>query len=419
MTNKEYDGSLKSVAFRRLVAARVSNEFSQSMATISVTVLLVAITGQAALVGISAGVYTACLILSQIISGAVVDRVRADRALFWSAVVQALGWAIVLAGALHHDHPVFFTTLVVAGSIISGLASGLDAPAEFALARQIVAKEHFHKAAAIAQGRESFASVSSNPIAGVLATIGHAVPLITQIIFSLLAAMLVPSSTRRETDTKPQAGAGGAITSFAREVTEGFSYVFSDSGLRAIALISGFANFAMALLPMTLLVHYTKAGAESWKLGILSATMGIAMISGAWFAERFSARFTFFAAGVVACAGLTTGSIVLPTTLGSLPLTCVVLVGMFFFLPLFNSGCSAYMAFSCTDENEGRVAAATGVPGMALMPVGAIVGGFLFDSYGALPGVWVCAVVFAVSLLMVVTSSRFRTMPRFTDMAAH
>ncbi|WKD60619.1 hypothetical protein CCICO_02870 [Corynebacterium ciconiae DSM 44920] len=74
------------------------------------------------------------------------------------------------------------------------------------------------------------------------------------------------------------------------------------------------------------------------------------------------------------------------------------------------------MALSCTDENEGRVAAACGVPGMALMPAGSTAGGFLFDSYGATPGMLMCVAVFIVSLTMVATSRHLRRLPRSAEM---
>lgn len=416
--NRRHPDPLKSLDFRRLVGARVSNEFSQSMMGLSITVLLVAWTGEATLAGVCLGVYTACLILCQVVSGTIVDRVRADRALRWSAATQAVGWGVVLIGALGHENRAFCMGMIILGAIIGGTASGLDGPAEFSLTRQLVPKEDFQKASAVAQGRESVATTSGDPIAGVLSSITTTLPLIIQIVFSTLAALLVPTPTRRTPPESPSESPGGAFASFVEDVKEGYRFVFRDSGLRALALIAGISNFAMALLPMTLLMHFTAAGEAPWKLGILSAMMGLVMIAGAWFAGKFADRFSFFFAGILALGGELIGALLFMGTLHSLVLTCLVFVVECFFLPLFNSGFGAYMAFACTDENEGRVSAATGALGMVLMPLGSIASGLLLDRFGALPGLWICAIIFAVCLCLMVGSTSFRRMPRYAEMAA-
>ncbi|WKD60620.1 hypothetical protein CCICO_02875 [Corynebacterium ciconiae DSM 44920] len=97
-------------------------------------------------------------------------------------------------------------------------------------------------------------------------------------------------------------------------------------------MTAGLCNFAMALSPMTIV-----RGAAPWKLGILSAAMGMAMVAGAFFAERYADRFAFFSAALMALSSLAAGAMILNFTLNSLALSCAVLLCTFFFLPLFNS----------------------------------------------------------------------------------
>ena len=66
----------------------------------------------------------------------------------------------------------------------------------------------------------------------------------------------------------------------------------------------------------------------------------------------------------------------------------------------------------------GKVATATSLPSMILMPFGPLLGGLLLDHYHVVVPLGVIAVLAVVPFLVAVLSPNFRTIPKLSEVSA-
>lgn len=391
--------------FRRLVVAKVGNELSSAIGTVALPLVVLMATESATLAGASLFCSSAALVVMQIVGGAVTDRLHADRTLRLSSFVQACGWALVLVATFFPD---LLVPLVLVGATVAGAASGLDGPSEFALLKALVPQEQFGRATAVGQGREAAAGLAGGRAAGALVAAASFIPFAIQVILHLLATIATP---RRPPQTREP-----AHESFISDVVEGFRIVVRDSGLRGIAIVTGIANFPVVALPLTLIAYYQDTGVSPLMIGIFSSAFGVGMLCGAALAGPLSSRFRLGALGIFGIGVFAMGQVAIIVTHASFWVTCVVLVLAALPLPSFNAAVGAYTTAITPEHLVGRIVAATGVPGMVLMPVGSLAAGVLYDQFGAVVPLLVSAVMAGLAAAMMWLIRSLRTIPRVDEL---
>lgn len=361
---------------------------------------MLGISGNPALVGVASCCAMGALIAMQCFAGALVDRVGASVALRGSSLAQALGWAAVLCAAAMHS----VWAMILFGTI-AGAASGLDGPAEFALTKSVVKQEDIGRASAVAQGREAAAGLVGTPLGGAIYSVGHFIPLVVQIVLGVGAALLTPRVPRaREQDV--------AEEPFLVQVRSGFKAVFADPGLRGIALVSGLANFPLSMLPITLFLHFESQGTSGFWLGVLMAIFGAGMIAGSFLAGPLSSRVPLGRLGIFALGGYAVGCAALVFAHHSFLLSCIIVFVSALPLPAFNSAIISYTMSVASEDMVGRIGAASGVPGMILMPLGVLFAGVAFAHAGARISLVVAAVAIWVAVAAMAANKNLRSIPK-------
>lgn len=396
----------KNWPFQRLVVAKVSNELSSAIGNVALPLVVLTATGSATLAGAALFFSSAALVIMQIFGGAITDRFRADRTLRFSSLVQGLGWAVVLVSVIT---PNLSTPLLICGATLAGAASGLDGPSEFALVKALVDQRDFGRATAIGQGREAAAGLVGGPIAGALFAAASFVPFAVQILLHAIATVTTPrkrAEAKRENSER-----------FLTEVVTGFGIVVKHPALRGIAVVSGIANFPVVALPLTLIAYYQDAGVSAVLIGVFTSAFGIGMLLGAALAGPLASRFRLGTLGILGIGIFAIGHIVIVLTHPSFWVTCAVLVLSAVPLPAFNAAIGAYTTAITPERLVGRIVAATGVPGMILMPLGSLAAGILYDSFGAVVPLAVSAAIAALAALIMWASRSLRVIPRIDDLA--
>lgn len=395
-------------AFQRLVVAKVSNELSSAIGNVALPLIVLGVTASATLAGLVLFASNAALIVTQAFGGALVDRHSPSLVLRLSSFTQASGWALALL-AIFFPEPGILPVLIL-GAALAGAASGLDGPSEQALVKVVVPRGQLGQAAAVSQGREAGAGLVGGPIGGLLYSLGGAWALGTQVALNVVAGIFTPRPSRvAEHESSPSA--------YIAQLREGFVFVWRQPGLRGVAIVAGLANLPIIVLPLTLIAYYQKSGEAPVAIGILATAFGAGVVAGALMAGTLSSRFRLGRLGGTALAAFALGQAMVVFTYPSLPLTVVVLFLSALPLPAFNAAISAYTVTVTPAPLMGRVTAASGVPGMLLMPVGALGGGLLFDHFGPFVPLVFSATVAIATVVVMVSSKDLRRIPRLGELS--
>lgn len=405
---KRGSGLRRNRAFQRLVVAKVSNELSSAIGNVALPLIVLGVTASATLAGLVLFASNAALIATQAFGGALVDRHSPSFVLRLSSFAQASGWALALLAILVPE-PGLLPVLLL-GAALAGAASGLDGPSEQALVKVIVPRDQLGQAAAVSQGREAGAGLIGGPVGGLLYSLGAAWALGAQVALNVIAGIFTPRQSRVAEHAPPQSG-------YITQLREGFVFVWRQSGLRGVAIVAGLANLPIIVLPLTLIAYYQKTGEAPVAIGILATAFGAGVVAGALMAGTLSSRFRLGRLGGTALAAFALGQAVVVFTYPSLPLTAVVLFLSALPLPAFNAAISAYTVTVTPAPLMGRVTAASGVPGMLLMPVGALGGGLLFDHYGPFVPLVLSATVAIATVVVMVSSNDLRRIPRLGELS--
>lgn len=392
--------------FTRLVLAKISNELSTAIGNVALPLLVLLLTGSALLTGAALFLLSASTIAMQCFGGAIVDRIGASRALRGSSWLQAAGWAIVLASVLL---PGPLQPCLVVGAVVTGAASGLDGPAEHSLLKAVVPREQIGSAAAVSQGREAVAEVGGGPIGGVLFGVLPVLPVLVQMGLHVVAAVSAPR-------IRFERSAAAAGESFFAAVVDGYRRVFATPALRGIAVVAGIANLPVAMLPLTLLIHYRESGLAPGLIGLCAAAFGVGIVLGALPAGPLASRMRLGTLGAVALSAFAAGQAGVLLSFEDYRITCVVLALSALPLPAFNAAIGAYTMTVTPPDLVGRVTAASGVPAMLLMPVGVLLAGLVTERFGAAVAIGLSAAVAMLAAAVMLVDRSLRTMPRIAEL---
>ncbi|WP_279193441.1 MFS transporter [Corynebacterium stationis] len=403
---------MRTPGYQRLVGAMALNQTGYAMAAVVVPLLIFDVTGNPTLTGLVSGLGTGALVLLSLLSGAVTDRLHASRVLRVVVLTQAIVWFAIAAMLTFGEFPIWAIAVLV---IVAAALGAFDAPSEQSLIKQIVAPNDLGSANAVAHGRESAAEVLGGPFAGFLYAFGPQVALLVQGCAHGLASILVPPKSlvaRNRKDAEPDENSEPIINA----AVEGFRFVFRHPGLRGITLVAAVANIPMSAFILLLILSFRASGSSPFVIGLISASFGLGVIVGSFFAGALTKRIPLGRLGALALAFFSGGLLLLTVVNHNVAATIVVLFIAGLPLASFNSAIGAYTAAVTPEGQMGAVTTASTVPGIFLMPLGIFFAGFGFDQWGVTISMAILSVVSLVATVLIFLHAPLRSIPLLSDL---
>ena len=359
--------------------------------------LVYRLTGSAALLGVAGFAGQIPVLFLATIGGTVADRYNRHRILVTtqtiSMVLPLILAALVFTGRVHVWH-------VMALAAVLGVVNAFDIPARQAFVVEMVGKEDLVNAIALNSSIVNAARAVGPAVAGVLlAAVGegwcfflNGVSYIAVITGLLL--MRLPARMLAEHPSKALAG-----------LTQGFQYVRNTMPVRDLLLMVGLISFAgqpFATLMPIFAEDVLHGGARG--LGLLVASVGVGSFIGA---AILASRSTIRGLGrIVAISALTFGVALTLFALSThvwISAALLAVVGMSMITQAAST--NTLIQSMVPDAMRGRVMALYVISFMGMMPIGALVEGWVAERIGApltvMGGGLVCiagAIVFNVRL---------------------
>ncbi|MFC4357213.1 MFS transporter [Halobium salinum] len=414
--------------FVRLLLGRVVTNAGDSLYSVAAMWLVYDLTGSALYTGV-AGFLTFSTQVLQVFLGPLADRWSLRSVLLGTQAVQLVGVLLVPAAAATGHLSVW---LVLGLMPLLALLNQFVYPAQHAALPSIVDDDQLVRANSLFSFAYQGVDMAFNAAAGALIVLVGAVTLylVDAVTFALALVLfvevVVPESEVEEdgagdtadtadsadtTDSDDYGGDDADDGSYLGDLREGFGYVRGSLVLPMVlgsAVVNGAFGMAVAALPA---FADTLGGPTAY--GLLTAALGAGSLAGALgasYVEDLPYGRLQVAASVVS-AGCITAAVLLP---GLLPTVALFFA---FFVPSGATGVvgSSMLQSAVDDAVLGRVMSVRNAASSAMMPVGALVGGWLATVVGP------AAVVGSLGLASLFYASFFvlhpglRTLPRVAD----
>jgi MFS family permease len=359
----------RNAGFRMLWIGQVVSDTGTDVALIAYPLLILALTGSAALAGVVGTVRLVVQIVLGLPGGALTDRFDRRLTMITCDTIRAAVMALLVVLILLHmaSWPV---VLVV--SVIDGGANVLFDPSATAALPVIIADSQLEQAWAATEARSYGASLVGPALGGLLFGLGSAVPFLAD-SFSYLASVGTVSRIRGR--FRPERS--GEQKSIWHEIAEGLRLVWRNQLLRAAVIMAPLINFAFNGVIFTITVALRQHGIAPGIIGLAQAGIAAGGLVGAIAAPKLQGRlpvWQLMIALTVAATGLfVVAALVLPSPLVALPVAATLLLA-----PTANAALFAAMLRSTPEDMRGRVNStmimmATGLAALSPLTAGLIV----------------------------------------------
>jgi MFS family permease len=326
-----------------------------------------------------------------LVSGAWVDRRRRKPVLLSTDLALALviGSVPVAAalGLLGMEWLYVVAFCSTALSFTAGLAGTAFLP-------RLVGREHLVEANAKLSLSNSVALVIGPSIAGVLVLFATAPMALTIDAASYILSALAVAWLRTE---EPRTEKTAPLVPMWGQIREGFAFVVTDPVLRAMQLTASFGNmFTGVATAVYVLFASAELGVSAGTLGLIYACGSVGGLIGALAVGPCTRRFGIGRTmmGISVVYGV--AGVLVPLASGPQWLVLAVLLTARFLNgignPVFNVTVISLRQASTPDHLQGRVNASARFISTGLIPAGALLGGFLGETVGLRPTLWVAGV---------------------------
>ena len=396
--------------FTLLFLGRLVTNAGDSLYAVSAMWLVYSLTGSTFYTGV-AGFLTLGMQALQAFVGPLVDRWPLRRTLVWTQAVQAV---LVLTVPVAHVTGHLSVWLVLAVMPLLSLLNQFVYPAGTAALPRIVDEEELTAANSLFATTYQGSELVFNALAGVLVTAVGAVTLFAvdsvtfAVAVALFAGLRVPPADRdAATDQTP---AAAAPASYLTDLREGFAFVRGSRLvwiLGASVVANGLLGMAWPVLPA-----YADLRGDASLYGYLLAALAGGALFGTIVAPRFQhvhfGRLSLVAYSLSAVAWL--GAVAAE----SVPATVALFALAFVPLGVTNTVVTTLLQRLVPESMLGRVVAALGSAGTAVVPFGGFLGGALGEVYGPVAVLYAGGVGFAWIVLYVACVPALRRMPAVT-----
>ena len=336
--------------------------------------------------GLLAAVETLPYLMFSIPAGVLVDRVDRHRLLIVTNLLRAAILLAVPAGALLG---VLSLPLLYAVGFAVGSASVLFDVAYQSYVPDLVEPGELLGGNQRIELSESAARTMGPALGGALvAAMGGAVVIMVDVVSYLVASLAL----LRARPAKPTDGSGSRVATQDRDRAStndgawaGVSIVLHDRQLRDMAASTATFNLASsAIVAVFILFAATEVGMDAGSIGILIGVGNVGFVLGALAVGTVTARFGVGPTLVLSAVLGAAATVMLPFAVGATA-AAVLLAGRLvgaFAIPLFNVNARALRQSRTPRAALGRVNAVFRLIDWGTLPIGALLGGWVGNTYG-------------------------------------
>ena len=378
--------------YRLLWTGQVVSTLGSHAAGIVIPLLILAMTGSPAAVGVASALGIVPFLLLSLPVGALVDRWNRRHLMIWSDLGRALVTASVPV-AIWLDRLTLTQLYIVA--VLNGTLLVFFNLAEVAALPRVVATAQLPQATAQNQAGYAGAEIVGPALGSWLfQTVGRAWPFVADALSYLASAALV---WRLRTNFAPAPAT--APRHLRAEMMEGLRWLWHQRLVRTLAVVTGASNFVEAALPLLLIVSAQRAGADAASIGLVFGCGGVGGVAGALVSGWVMRRWRF---GRIIFVTLTLQALLLALLgLASGPLALGVVYGLVMFVgPIYNVVQFSHRLALIPDALQGRVNSAYRLVAHFGAPFGAALGGLLIERWGVAP-----ALAFFVGVAVLVAAA--------------
>ena len=364
--------------------------------------------------GLLTAASTAAFLVVGLPTGVWVDRVRRRRVM----IGADLGRVLAL-GSVPVAYAVGGLTLVqlFVVTLTSGILTVFFDVAYQSYLPALVGREHLVEGNAKLTGSAQVAAVAGPSVAGGLVqAIGGSAAVALDSVSFLASAVAV--GTIRRPEPKPVVPEEGH-PKLLHDIGAGLRFVFGDRLLRAIAATTATSNLFSGIAAAIEIVFLVRAvHASSGVIGLLFTAGGAGGVLGALAAGPTARHFGGARATMIGIA-CSAGALLIPLTMAGAGLLYFG-AGMFivsFSAVVYNVNQVSFRQRLCPDRLLGRMNATMRFVVWGVLPMGALIGGFLGSVAGLRPTLWIGAAGQAVAGIWLLASP-MRTMRDFPDAPA-
>jgi MFS family permease len=352
-----------------LQAGRLLSSAGSSFSSIAYPLLVLAVTGSAAMAGVVefAGILPAPLFALP--AGVLADHAN-RRWLMVAADLVRMAAIGGLAAAVLAGRVAFWAIVLVA--FVEGSGRAVFAAAEPGAMRAVVPPRQLPAAAAAQTGRQAAVQLAGPPIGGALFTVARALPFVADAVsytfsMGLLLAMRTPFQQARQRDRSP----------LRERVAEGFRFLWSQPFLRTVALLFGLANFIGPGVLLAVVVIGRRQGLSGGQVGLLVAAFGACLLLGSFLSPLVRRRLPVRA--VLLLEFWTWAGSGLFLLWPSVYVLAASLLPTGLAIPSTDSVVHGYRLAMTPDRLLGRVQSVWSTIGLLIAPLGPLLAGLLLE----------------------------------------
>ncbi|AQZ61965.1 MFS transporter [[Actinomadura] parvosata subsp. kistnae] len=392
----------RNARFQLLWAGSAISQLGSELTRLAMPLLVLALTGSPGAAGIVAGARTVAFVAVQMPAGVWVDRWDRRRTLLAAQGLQALAsallTALIVTGQVRLWH---FVTLAV----LDGLCAAFIGPVQETAIRGIVPPGQLHAAYAQEEARTHAAGLIGPPLGGLLYGLGRAVPFVVDTLTFLAATLLYafakvprrPAASPREAERR----------SMRKEAAEAVAWLWRRRGLREVTAAVMVLNLLGGAFLIPLIVLVGERGGDARVTGAVLAGLGIGGLAGALLSGRVSRLLPpgKLLPAVVAVFGAALAATALPwgAWWPMIPLVFITLS-----TPSLNVVMNVVIARMVPEAMLGRMGAVLSMGGMALKPLGPVIGGALAAALGGAGALVVLGALLGLTAAAAVLSRELR-----------
>jgi MFS family permease len=268
-----------------LWAGQAVSSFGSQITQLTFPLLVLALTGSPAQAGFVGALRALPFAILSLPAGALVDRWNRKRLMIWCDIGRALALGSVpLAVAFGR---LALPQLAIV-SIIEGTLFLFFNLAESSALPQVVPRKQLPGALTQNQVTDSLSQLLGPTLGGALYAFGAAVPFLADAIsytLSLLTLLFIRKPLQEERTEPP-----GRLRD---EIVEGIAWLWQQSTLRLVALLTGGLMVCSVGYPLIMIVLGERIGASSFEIGLIFAGGGAGSIIGGLMTPWLQRRFRF------------------------------------------------------------------------------------------------------------------------------
>jgi MFS family permease len=395
---------LREPRFAWYYAARVVSTAGSAMAPVALTFAVLAITHSATALGLVLAARTVPMVLFLLIGGVVSDRfsrtavIRAANLL--SGVTQAAVAVLVITGSAN-------LSTLIALEAINGTVAAFTMPAMQGVVPQLVRREHLQPANALLSFSRSGLTIVGPTVAALLvASVGPGWAVAADAVSWLVAAVLIgrvvlPPMPRR------------AEANMVRELREGWAVFTGTTWLWVV--VAGFAVLnaihAGAWFTLGPSIAIDTFGAKGWGLVLSAESVGLLVMTVVMLRVRLRRPLLSGMIGMFCFVGSL-------AVLGAAPHVVPLMIAAFVGgagMEVFGIGWNVTMQENIDASLLSRASSYDALGSFVAIPLGQMLYGPLGEAIGARTVIIASAVVYAVTVLLVLASRSVRDMRRVVE----